>query len=108
MNYIVRVTGLGPVKALFLPHAQTENEARRHAEVSNDPRRTNLGIYRIWRVTGPAPTRPGLYLHTGIKRKAKGDVLNRFFLAKSDTDALLSVITQGWDKQNKLYRCEPL
>ncbi len=109
-KYLERVSGLGAVKALFLPSANTDAEARADSLIGakTDPRRRTIGLYRIRRIVDAAPNGPGLYLHTGIKYKKAGDVLNRFFFAKGDYDALMFAVARGWDTQNKLYHCEPI
>jgi hypothetical protein len=107
-RYMIRVTGLGPVTALFLPSALTDAEARRVARAGYDPRVTIVGLYRVHRVVDSASNGSSLYLHTGIKRKAKGDLHHCFFFARSDADALMQTVARGWDKENKLYRCSEI
>jgi len=109
---MMRVRGRGTAEAAFLPTALTDNDARRDLQTvtKSDKRVAVVGLYHITQITFPADQiqEPCLYLHTGIKRKERGDVLNIFFYAASATDAVMWTVARGWDKENKLYRCHPI
>jgi len=90
-KYMIRVTGLGEVEALFLVNAHNDDEARRDCR-SSDPRVTVIGLYRIRclidQVEDPevqklnvetAKSGSALYLLTGVPGKPNGTLENLFF-----------------------------
>ena len=113
-RYMMRVTGLGTVQALFLPSACNDEEARSDLRICQrcDPRITVLALYRIETLNLDAPdiqrdAPASIYLETGIPDKDAGHVVNKFFTRRTDSDAKEVARERAWH-ENKLYRCEEI
>jgi hypothetical protein len=111
-GYLVRVEGLGAVKALFLYHVRDDDDARERARTwrLRDPRVRVLDLYAFETLDDrPASSEDlAMYLHTGVKDKEQGDVHNIFFRAIGDTAAQTIAAARGWEKENRLYRCRTI
>src|SRR5262249_6018537 len=98
-KYMMRVEGLGEVKALFLASAKDDDEARADMQttLTSDRRVKVLALYRIiclldevddpevphLSTTEQARAGAATYLLTGISGSDKGQIQNLFFQAPS-------------------------
>jgi hypothetical protein len=113
-KYMMRVTGLGAVEALFLPVAADDAEARAHARIGlqSDRRKKIVSLYRIEALDIEGQNLSGtafasVYLETGIPDKKSGNIVNNFFEADSDAHARTVARKRDWH-ENALYRCEEI
>ena len=109
-SYMMRVVGLGPVEALFLPHVNHDDDTRERVRLCQgaDHPMTITGVYRVHRMDLDLPVdeKPAsTYLETGIPDEKAGDVKNLFFDAQSVAEAQ-GIAREHARKQGKLYRCE--
>ena len=118
-KYAIRVEGLDEISVLFLPHASTDDDARKTAAASDrcDPKRHTVALYRIACLIdelGDKDSEPlkvvrgssarGLFLQTGSVEKKNRDT---FFAAEGAFDAIATARARKWDNI-RLYQCEEI